>query len=225
MPTYRDADKGAHALLREVLDESYSDLAEHGVTIELLEALAPRDEKTGEPKGPALVRNGLALVTKSTVNSQERRAAGSADCKIHFDGDVWAEMSEARRRAEMDAALHAFEIQSDDQGQAKLDDCHRPKLRIRPPDVFVSGYTPVISRHGWQAGAVIALRDAVRQVRQLSFGWDDAGGPAAEPALPAVARAEKAARQFIDSLPAGSTATLSVDGMDPVTVSGPAGAA
>jgi hypothetical protein len=40
-----------------------------------------------------------------------------------------------------------------------------------------------------------------------------------------VARAEKAARQFIDSLPAGSTPTRSVGGMDPVTVSGPAGAA
>jgi hypothetical protein len=244
MPTYRkaDADDGVEVILDDLL-RTYprvSHLRAAGVTIGLLMAHASRN-KDGEPNGCAVKAPGgaPALAVAKKIN-QADRADGGKDCRITVDGDRWPDLTPRQQKALVAHELLHFEVVleeskgADGEGaRVALDDCNRPKLKLRPHSWEAGGFNEIVEDFGDDAPEILALADCVKQaeraspgvLRQLSFGWDDAGGPAAEPAKPVGARAEKAARQFIDSLPAGTTATLSVDGMDPVTVGGPAGAA
>ena len=62
MATFRVAEAEWVDLLAEVMRKHHPDLVEAGVRVGLLFAHAPRDETTGEPKGPALKRGGAAVL-------------------------------------------------------------------------------------------------------------------------------------------------------------------
>lgn len=169
MATFRKAEFDCASLVEEIVASTYPELKEHGVDIELLFAHAERNETTGEPNGPALKHQGWPACAVVKVNSQRDRAAGLADVRITFDGDNWKEWTDQRKRAVIDHELCHLEFKLDDEGAVQLDDCNRPKLKLRPHDFQLGGFCAVVNRHGDQAVEAMGLRVALKQ---LEFDWD-----------------------------------------------------
>jgi hypothetical protein len=186
--TRDDAEEEARPIVDAVVKQYHPELNEIGVTIELLFAHAIRDERTGEPKGPALKYHGYPALAVFKVNSQRDRVAGLADCRITFDADRWGDLDDRERRALVAHELYHAEIMIDpdsSEGAPLLDACNRPKIKVRQHDFEIGAFTTIIQRFGGAAPEKAAMKDAIRQCEALTFGW--AGDDGEE------ARAEEAA--------------------------------
>jgi hypothetical protein len=148
MSIYRQAPAEVVALVQEVLSSLRKDLVEVGVTLGCRFAHAPRNETTNEPKGPALKHHGYPAAAVIRVVSQKDRVAGLPDALIDFDGDRYDDFSEEEKRALIDHELTHLELLRDEEGQPKLDDCFRPRLRLRPHDAEIGVFYDVVERHG-----------------------------------------------------------------------------
>jgi hypothetical protein len=178
MSTYRKADGDDVALLAEVLKTYHAALADAGVTVELLVAHAPRDD-AGEPRGDAVKAHGHPAYACVKVNSQRDRVAGLADARVVIDGDRWPELPETLKVAILDHECEHLELKmeesADESGEGAviaLDDCQRPKLKVKPHDWFFGGFDAVAERHHEDSIEWRSLEDANRHWRQLSFGWE-----------------------------------------------------
>lgn len=136
------------------------------VTITLLWAYAPKDDG-GEPKGHAITDGGMPCCCEVKITSLKERAAGLADVLLILDGDTWKEHGAQRQLAIMDSALarivHAKK-------HVQLDDCGRPKLKIRKPDAQVKVMYDVIERHGDAAVEAEAVSKIVQTVSESQPG-------------------------------------------------------
>lgn len=164
MATYRKSDPEVSALVADVMQSTYPELAEHGVTVEVMDALAKRNAETGEPDGPAITHQGWPAMAVVKVNSQRDRAAGLCDARITVDGDEWPRWTDAVRRAVIDHELQHLELRVDEDGAVLLDDCNRPRLRLRPHDFQLGGFSAIVSRHGENAPEFRSLESARKQL-------------------------------------------------------------
>lgn len=171
MATYRQAGYEAESILQDLMSRHYPDLTEAGVTVAVLFAHAPRNETTGEPKGPALTHANWPAAALVKVNSQKDRVEGKSDATILLDGDQWPDWSDGRKAAVIDHELYHLEVQRDQEGGIKLDDANRPKLKIRPHDWQLSGFAAIAERHGQDAFEVEAARLLKDKHGQLLFPW------------------------------------------------------
>ena len=134
MATYRKADPDAFAVIEELMAANHPELDEVKVRVGALFAYAPTDEETGEPKAPAIKKYGMPTVATVRVVSQKDRVAGLPDAQILLDGEAWEhEWTDERKRAVIDRELLHLEVSRDEDGVVKLDDCNRPRLKLRPP--------------------------------------------------------------------------------------------
>jgi len=183
MATFRNADQDAIDLIEQLIGRHHADLQAAGVTVGALFAFAPTDKETGEPKGPALKKYGMPAVASVRVVNQKDRVAGLPDAQILVDGEAWKDWSEDRQAAVIDRQLLHLEVKRDEDGQVKLDDCFRPKLKLRPPDWLVSGFETIARRHGEASLEVMEARSLADEWGNLLFDFaPDAF--AAEPDLP-----------------------------------------
>lgn len=174
MATYRKADKPVQSMAAELIRDCHPDLAEAGVTVQVLFAAAPRNAE-GEPQGPAIkATHGYPAAGKAKINSQKDRVGGLADATILVDGDRWDEWTEAEQRALLDHELQHFELRRDDEGAPLLDDCHRPKLKYRMHDFELGGFAAILRRHGELALEAQAARKIADEYGQLLFGFASA---------------------------------------------------
>lgn len=172
MATYRKADSDALALIKELIGDNHPELVEAGVKVGARFAYAPRDDNTGEPKGPALKHHGYEAAAIVKIVSQKDRVMGFPDAVIDIDGLAWEQdWSDERKRAVLDHELTHLEVKRDDEGNIQLDDCHRPKLKMRLHDWQLGGFESIAQRHKEQAIEVEAARAMADKYGQLLFPW------------------------------------------------------
>jgi hypothetical protein len=172
MPTYRQADKDVMKIIKELFDQHHEELAEAGVRVGCLFAYAPKDENTGEPKGPALKLHGWPCAAIVKIVAHKDRVAGMPDAMICVDGKAWEEdWNENRQRAVLDHELTHIEVCRDEDGAVKLDDCHRPKLKMRPDDWNINGFQEIAQRYKEDSIEVGAARAMADKYGQLLFPW------------------------------------------------------
>ena len=134
-------------------------------------AYAAVNEKTGERKGPAIKHHGYAAAAVVRIVSQKDRVSGMPDAMIDIDGDAWPEWTEQRQRAVLDHELHHLEVVKEDSGAVKLDDCNRPKLKMRLHDFEIGGFAEIAKRYKEEALEVEAARAMADKFGQLLFPW------------------------------------------------------
>ena len=166
MAEYRLADADVTALMNELKHKNHQDLEKCGVRIVCMFAHAPRDENTGEPKGPALKKDGWPAAALCRINSQKLRVQGCADAVIEIDGDTWPDRPPAEQEALIDHELQHVKLKLDMNDNVRLDGCNRPKLRLQPHDWQLGGFTEIAARHGTAAIEVQSAQAAYMAVRQ-----------------------------------------------------------
>jgi hypothetical protein len=143
---YDLAPKEITALAAKVMHAHHGDLESAGVTIHVLVAYCY--DKAGEPQ-PAMKLRGHPVLARTSITSLQDRVRGLPDAKIVIDREYgWTRLSESRREALVDRELTKLVLQFDDEGDLKLDDHSRPKLKIKPYDWSIEGYESVAARYG-----------------------------------------------------------------------------
>lgn len=152
--TYEPVDPETEALIAKVRKEHHCVLENCGVTIGAL--FVAKESKEGDAQ-PALRRHGFPVAAQIQITSLADRVRGVADAKLTIDRFVWDRLPAASRLALIDHELaHLLTVDGDDeQGR---DDIGRPKLRIRPHDYELTGFTDVAERHGEASMEVRSLR-------------------------------------------------------------------
>ena len=168
MPTYTQADQTVLALLATVVEEYHPDLRAAGVTFTVLAAHAKHD-KNGEPKLPTLKLHGTPAAAIVGITSVKDRVAGLGDCRLILDADLWDKLTEAERTALLDHEIFHVQLVLDESGAPTLDDCLRPKLKMRPHDAEVGIFFEVIARHGKAALDWQVFQPAREKIEQLEI--------------------------------------------------------
>ena len=173
MATYRQADEDVLDIIGVLMaTPHHQDLRDAGVRVGARFAFAAVDEKTGEPKGHALKHHGWPAAAVVKIVSQKDRVSGMPDAMIDIDGMAWEQdWSNERKRAVLDHELTHLLVQRDDEGNIKLDDCCRPKLKMRPHDAEIGVFYDVVERFGEAAIEAEAYRGMHKKFTQLAFPW------------------------------------------------------
>lgn len=174
MATLTDAPQEVLDLLTSEKAERRKDLVEAGVTIAVYMARAKVDEKTGEPRGPALKEHGYPVAALIKVNSYDDRVQGKADATIKLDDLWWEEHTgEKERRALLYQRLLCLLLDLDQDGQVKLDDAMRPRLKTRKYDATVGIFRESAEVYGEDSQDVQMVQAAGKVLAQLNipFKW------------------------------------------------------
>lgn len=194
--TYEKAPQYCLRLLGPILSKYHPELAEAELKVDMLIVRAPRDAD-GNPTGPALqAKSGFPAAACISVTKLKERVLGRGDCEIQIDGDRYRNWDESRLIAILDHELEHLEY------TGNVDDCGRPKLRLRPHDVEFGWFDSVARRHGDNSVEVVQAKQffGARPLRQLYLpGWED-GVPVheADSIRPSISRA-KAAKEIGDA--------------------------
>lgn len=128
------------SLLSSVMEEYYPDLIKNNVTVDVTMAYA----KEGEP----LKAGGYPALAYIKITSLKHRIKGLKDCEITIDGQIWETLTEAQQKAVVDHELHHVIVTTDKEGNTKIDDAGRAKLRLRRHDYQLGWFREVANRHG-----------------------------------------------------------------------------
>lgn len=167
----RETDREWVDMLNAVTKQYQPHLVEAGVTVCLLQAHARVNERTGIPKGPALKLHGYPCMATIKINSENARIEGAADCTLVIDGDRFFDLEEAEQIATFDHELEHLIVAKDKYGQVKLDNCNRPKLKMKPHDIVIGGFNSIVDRHGINALESQQYRDIHQLMTQKTFPW------------------------------------------------------
>lgn len=152
----------ANDLINEFAD--HTALVTARVRIDLAFAFCDRDEG-GLAKNYALTKNGVRCLGIARIIGPKDRAMGRGDAEICIDGDHWETIPDADRRALLDHELHHLTPKLDQSGGFKLDDMHRPMIRMRKHDYEFGWFTIIAMRH----------RDASPERQQAKMMMDESG--------------------------------------------------
>lgn len=145
--TYEQAPEAeVGAMVARVMAEHHKHLHELGVTIETL--FARRYNKDDEPE-PAIVIRGQVCGAKISITSLQDRVRGIADAKLIIDAEYgWNRLAQTARIAMIDRELCHLTLATDKEGNPKVDDRGRPKLKYQHFDYEISGFTSCLENHG-----------------------------------------------------------------------------
>lgn len=164
----REAEPSVCNLVRAVMHKHFPALVQLSVTVKTLFAYAGKD-KNGDPKGPAMKRNGIALAGKIKVTSQADRAAGLDDAVMTLDGDRWDEWMPRTQEALIHHELTHLET------TGKVDDCGRPKLKSRPHDHECGVFEATMAAYGKDALDTKVVAEIATDCREFVQGMLDWG--------------------------------------------------
>jgi hypothetical protein len=154
MPTYDRAPTEWTGRVARVMREHHSELADAGVTVDLLLAYAAVG-KSGARKGPAVKLHGRSCYAKIRITALDERVAGRADCEIVLDGDRCGEWPTRMADAVIDHELtHVWW----DMAKGE-DDAGRPRLKVRLHDHDFGWFNDCVRRFGGEAVEVKQFAD------------------------------------------------------------------
>lgn len=134
----------AKALLEEF--ETHKPLLDSGAVIDYVFARAECDDETGEPKGYAIVKNGVRALGVARKIPLKDRALGRGDAEITLDGDHWDSIAEDQQRAILDHELHHLTPKVDKRGLVR-DDLGHPVIQLRKHDYEFGWFNVIAARH------------------------------------------------------------------------------
>lgn len=179
MTTYDKAPKEVNNLVRTVRDDIHKDLKSAGVKFLVLMATEH------SPDLAAVKLAGFPVV--ATIKALDHKTRVMLDCKadamIIIDDEKFTPMTLKSKRAVIDHVLTQLTPQTDKDGNVKLDDRDRPKLKRLQPDIRIAGFAEVIERNEHQAPEAIQMLEALARIpaRQQLFPFavdqDDAPQP------------------------------------------------
>ncbi len=163
---YEDADADTLTFAAGVLKASRPELVDAGVTIRYLFAFR-------EDEQAALKHHGYPAAAIIKINSYDLRKQGLADATLKIDGQQWKDMPERTREALLVHEFLHLELMKNEYG-IKLDDCGRPKLKIKLHDIQLGAFEAVLKQFGKDSLDAQALdevysRDVVQGVLE-GFG-------------------------------------------------------
>jgi hypothetical protein len=171
MPTYVSAPDAVTGVVWTAIKNWHHELTEAGVRVAVLLAYGRRDEETNEITSPAISHGGYPALGLCRINGLRDRVEGKADATLIFDGDQWPGLSDARQLSLADHECQHLELVRDDEGNVKLDDACRPRLKIRKHDLVVGGFTKIVERHGGEANEAVALVQCQQMLQPLFAEW------------------------------------------------------
>lgn len=159
MTTYSQAPETVIQQANRIIEKYHSRLIDAGVKIQFVFALAGRDER-GEIIGRAIpAGKDFQLQGYAKILSMKDRCLHGFDCEIVLDGDDWGNLDEAQQDALLDHELtHLALVTKGEKGAVQLDDCGRPKMRIKPHDVEIGWFYSVAQRHGTASSEMADLK-------------------------------------------------------------------
>lgn len=176
--SYTKANSEVGTYLERVLLSWHPDLHNADVNFDLMFAWAEEDDN-GDEKAPALKLHGVPCDAIVRIVSLKDRAKGMGDVEICFDGRKWQTLSPSERDALVDHEVTHVVLRIGKTGEVLMDDCGRPKLRMRPHDREHGWFDEVARRHKQAAPEVKAAAYLMsdQEMKQTYFPWifgDDA---------------------------------------------------
>lgn len=164
--TFSSVDSDTDFQIATVMQKHHQALTDAGVELTVLFAYGPKDQD-GETTGKAIKVNGYPALACIKINSLRDRVGGLKDATLIIDGDCWPTTPDPRKLAIIDHELCHLEIKPDEDGTIQVDDCGRPKLKMRLHDFHFGGFAEVADRHKEESVEVAAVKHigaiAVRQ--------------------------------------------------------------
>lgn len=153
---YETAPSEVMTVIDKVMLLHHKDLVDAGVTLSV--TMVHKYDKDDELV-PAMMVRGHVCLAKTSITSHADRARGVPDAKMVIDAEWgWARLSEGRREALVHDCLLRFQVQTEEQEDGevtiqrpKLDDCGRPKLKLRHPDIHIVGFSDTLEKYGESA--------------------------------------------------------------------------
>jgi len=162
---YSKAPEEVSERAKPLLEKHHFELFNHELKIDFIFANASVDD-AGAPSGPAVSHNGYPAAAVARILSIKDRVMGRGDCEIVIDADRWPVYSDEEKDALLDHELEHFQIAVDKYGAPKLDDIHRPKLKLKKHDHQFGWFDNIARRYGLASGEV-------RQFQMLCY--DESG--------------------------------------------------
>jgi hypothetical protein len=148
-----------------LIERFHPDLKASGLTLDLLWAKSEDDS-------PAVMLHGYACLAVVRITNAKERTAGRADSEIVIDKERYEKLSELSRDALLDHELFHLTCAKDKFGAFKIDEHHRPLLKMRLHDREFGWFDAIASRHGEHAMEVIQARLFAKDAGQVYFGFD-----------------------------------------------------
>lgn len=124
----------------------------------------------GIKTGPGLSKGGHEVAWTAKVTSPDERLTGSPDLRVKLNGDLWDEMEVPQRDALLDEVLYAITIVRDPDSDLPLtDDALRPRIRLKPFDIYVQGYETIVRRHGEASICYAQLSQVTHKLSQQTL--------------------------------------------------------
>lgn len=159
MPLTYTTNEDARPIVATLVKLFYPEIARAEVTFDILEC-------TG---GLKLHGYGAAAIIKP--NSLKDRVSGLSDCRILLNAEEWAEADKKRRQAILDHELYHVDVLLDDEGKIQADDIGRPRIKMKPHDFQIGGFTEVIERNREHALEAQHFAFWEQKLRQVEFDW------------------------------------------------------
>jgi hypothetical protein len=162
MPKFVEAEALVAATVDRVAAATFPRLRDAGVTFCCLFAL-PKDG------APSLQHNGYGAAAVIKPTSQQDRAAGLADVLLVVDQHTWDSLANEEREALIDHELCHLELDLNQVGAVKQDDCGRPSIKTRKHDYQLGVFREVIARHGKKSLDAQVLEQAATECVQKTL--------------------------------------------------------
>lgn len=166
---YKQADKATKKMLEVLMAEHHSELTDAEVSVDVLLVFETEDDP--EDRTVVLRRHGHPVDAVISLTNTAMRTLGRADAVLFLDSAVWGKAVDEDRRGILDHQLQRLELRRDKNGDVKLDEAGRPKLRLRLEDWAIAGFHAVVRRNGEHAPEVHAVR-ACRDEKSGQYFWD-----------------------------------------------------
>lgn len=141
MTSYDKAPQEVIELINKTIDDFYPELKEAGVTVEALFAFS-------ETADYPVKFGGYPALAYIKISNLKSRVKGMADAEITIDKGAYEAMNPMQQRALLDHELHHLIVARDKDGNIKIDDCSRPKLKVKKHDYQMGWFREIAVRHG-----------------------------------------------------------------------------
>lgn len=168
--TYAKGDGDTIALLNKAIEAYHAELKELNVRVGVILVSPPKNAE-GEPTGAAVTHAGHEVLATVKLTTPADRVFSPYDAIVRIDQERFDLMIEEQQLALLDHELTHLVVRRDDDGHPLLTEDLRPKLALKPDDIFVTGFAEVAERHGEHSVEVRTMRGLQDRFGQLLFPW------------------------------------------------------
>lgn len=141
MPQFDITPESINQTVQSLIEANHPELVEANVTVDTIFAF---DDKGGFP----VKTNGYPSSANIKISNLKSRVKGAADAEICIDREAFNAMTEGQQAALLDRELHRLIVVRDKEGNVKVDDAERAKLRLKKFDYMLGWFKEIAVRHG-----------------------------------------------------------------------------